>query len=244
MEVCQYSAGDVSLLDVIRAFPVTQDSAELALSSILGFCSFRLRQQCLSDVTWWKKKELKSIAVQVNKEANTLTLEDSGIGLSKSELNVSLGRVAKNSFDLSEVTEDNIESLELGFYNVFVIANKVAVSSKRAGFDQYTWEAGNSTSFTLTKDEPCSMTRGTKILLYLKDGMQPLVEEVALRELLENCMCEFDLRLTVGSDVQPIPKRVTWCPIIGKVECIMTYVGLICNCVLSKYSHVRQTGHH
>ncbi len=123
------------------------------------------------------KKDLE-IRVSFNPEASTLTITDSGVGMTKSELVENLGTVARSGTTkfmeaLKEGADiEQIGMFGVGFYSTFLVADRVTVASKSNAEDkQHVWISKNgSSSFTVGEDpRGNTLGRGTEITLHLKD---------------------------------------------------------------------------
>eukprot|EP01039_Chlorochromonas_danica_P006208 gene6208-6846_t len=135
------------------------------------------------------------IRVYPNRETNTLTIEDNGIGMNKEDLIQNLGRIAesgtkrfmeamgKNKDDLSLIGQFGV-----GFYSGFLVANKMSVVTKGSQGEQNRWEASsdslNQYSIATDNSEPIETT-GTRITLHLKDESDQYLDDVALLALIE-----------------------------------------------------------
>ena len=116
--------------------------------------------------------------------ARTLTVSDNGVGMNRDELIKNLGTIAHSgtrevikNFDGDKKNSNLIGQFGVGFYSAFMVADKVTVTSKRAGGgDAYTWTSDGRGSYTV--DSALKKTRGTDIVLHLKDeGSEFLLEE-------------------------------------------------------------------
>ena len=73
----------------------------------------------------------------------------------------------------------------MGFYSAYLVAEKVVVISKHNDDDQYRWESNAGGTFTVSPDDTDKLTRGTKIVLHLKEDMSEYLEERRLKELVK-----------------------------------------------------------
>src|SRR5690625_3424760 len=135
------------------------------------------------------------IKIIPNKEEKTLTIVDTGIGMTREELEENLGTIAKSgSLAFKQETEmeedyDIIGQFGVGFYAAFMVADKVTVISKAFGNDEaYKWESEGADGYTIEPAEKKSV--GTEIKLTLKDDSEDesyseFLEEYRLREIIK-----------------------------------------------------------
>mmetsp|Transcript_23846 Transcript_23846/g.16850 ORF Transcript_23846/g.16850 Transcript_23846/m.16850 type:complete len:172 (-) Transcript_23846:1854-2369(-) len=123
------------------------------------------------------------IRIDFDNEAKTISITDTGIGMTKAELVKNLGTVAKSgttAFLESMGKGDNmamIGQFGVGFYSAFLVANKVAVTSKSNDDEQHIWTSTADAKFTIAKDpRGDTLGRGTRVTLYLKDDAIEFVE--------------------------------------------------------------------
>ena len=117
------------------------------------------------------------IEIIPNKENRTLTIKDTGIGMDEADLIENLGTIAKsgtesfkNSVENSDI-KDLIGQFGVGFYSAFMVADKVAVKTKKYGQDAgYLWESENADGFEITKTY--KEDNGTEITLFLKENTE------------------------------------------------------------------------
>ncbi len=131
-----------------------------------------------------------TITITAGKTAKTLTIADSGIGMSHDELIDNLGTIAKSG---TQAFVDNVKQAKgdvhligqfgIGFYSSFIVASKVEVISKRAGADEaFVWTSEGTGSFTVAKAEKAG--RGTAIVLHLRDDAVEFLEDWKIEQVV------------------------------------------------------------
>jgi heat shock protein beta len=132
------------------------------------------------------------IKISFNEELKTLTIRDTGIGMTRNDLVQNLGTVAKSGTSnfveaLSEGADMSlIGQFGVGFYSVYLVADKVRVVSKNNDDDQYIWESTADSSFTVAKDpRGNTLGRGTEITMYLKEDAAEFLSQEKLENLVQ-----------------------------------------------------------
>ena len=138
------------------------------------------------------QKDTLGITISSDKKARTITIEDSGIGMSKEELIANLGTIAKSGTQefINSLTGDVKKDMPLigqfgvGFYSAFVIADKVTVESCKAGENQgHIWESEATGEFAIA--ESAKNTHGTKITLHVKAGEDEYLDKFRLQHIAQ-----------------------------------------------------------
>jgi len=178
---------------VIRSLYSNKEIFLRELVSNASDAAEKLRFEALADDALYESDPELRIRLHVDKDANTLSIEDNGIGMSRAEVGETIGTIASSGTKkfLSELSGDQTKDSALigqfgvGFYSAFIVADKVTLETRRAGLsaaEGVRWESNGEGSYTLETIERAQ--RGTTVTLHLNEDAKDYLDDWRLRSVV------------------------------------------------------------
>ena len=153
----------------------------------------KLRFEALNDSSLYGDQPNLEVRVSFDKDAKTITIADTGIGMSQQEAIENLGTIAKSGTKafMDKLSGDQKSDAQLigqfgvGFYSGYIVADKITVESRRAGLpasDGVRWVSGGTGEFEVEQIERAQ--RGTSITLHLRDDAEEFLNGWKLKQLI------------------------------------------------------------
>ena len=169
----------------------------------------KLRFEALNNGELYESDPDLKIKIEFDKEANTVSIIDNGIGMTRDEVIDNLGTIAKSGTAqfMSQLTGDQQKDAHLigqfgvGFYSAFIVADKVEVKTRRAGAphsDGVHWESTGEAEYSIDSIEKAN--RGTTIILHLKDDQKEFADGWRLRSIVKKYSDHISLPITMEKE--------------------------------------------
>ncbi len=170
----------------------------------------KLRFEALSHPDFYENDPELRIRVAFDKEARTITVSDNGIGMSHDEVIAHIGTIAKSGTRefFASLSGDQAKDASLigqfgvGFYSSFIVADRVVLTTRRAGLPPTAgvrWESAGEGDYTIeTIDRPA---RGTEIVLHLREGQDELLSRWRLSSIIRKYSDHIALPIVMRKEV-------------------------------------------
>ena len=196
-ETFEYQAEVNRLLDlIVNSLYSNRDVFLRELVSNASDALDKLRFLSVSDPSMMEGQGDMKIQIKGDPVAKTLTIEDTGVGMTREDLVSSLGTIARSGtakfmelLQSQSEGENLIGKFGVGFYSAFLVADKITVTTKNNADDKtWTWESEiNQSSYSIREggDDAGTLKRGTRIVLHLKEGAEEFAEDTKLTNLVK-----------------------------------------------------------
>lgn len=157
-----------------------------------------------------------AIEIEANEEAGTLTIRDTGVGMTRQELIENLGTISKSGVRAfleqakstnGHIATDLIGQFGVGFYSIFMVADEVVVNtlSYQPDSQAYRWISRGEESYEI--EEGDKDVRGTEVILKLKDDAKDFLKEYTLRKIIQTHSNYIAFPIYIGESEEPANAR-------------------------------------
>ncbi|MGB4497632.1 MAG: molecular chaperone HtpG [Methylococcaceae bacterium] len=170
----------------------------------------KLRFEALSNDSLYEGDSELKIRIDFDKDKRTLTISDNGIGMTRAEVQEHIGTIAKSGTKqfFEALTGEQAKDSELigqfgvGFYSAFIVADKVTLTTRKAGSTEGTrWESAGEGDYTIEGVE--KVTRGTEITLHLKEDESEFLDGWKLRSIVRKFSDHISLPIVMDKQATP-----------------------------------------
>ncbi len=172
----------------------------------------KLRFEALSNDSLYEGDSELKIRLEYDKDKRTITIIDNGIGMTRAEVQEHIGTIAKSGTKqfFQALTGDQAKDSELigqfgvGFYSAFIVADKVTLTTRKAGAgksDGVRWESAGEGDYTLESVEKAQ--RGTEIVLHMKEAESEFLDGYRIRSIVRKFSDHISLPIVMDKEVAP-----------------------------------------
>ncbi len=172
----------------------------------------KLRFEALSKDSLYEGDSELKIRLEYDKDKRTITIIDNGIGMTRAEVQEHIGTIAKSGTKqfFQALTGDQAKDSELigqfgvGFYSAFIVADKVTLTTRKAGADKsegVRWESAGEGDYTLESVEKA--LRGTEIVLHMKEAESEFLDGYRIRSIVRKFSDHISLPIVMDKEVPP-----------------------------------------
>ncbi|MBS4096235.1 MAG: molecular chaperone HtpG [Sulfuricella sp.] len=169
----------------------------------------KLRFEALSDDALYESDSALKIRIAFDKEARTITIADNGIGMSRQEVIDNIGTIAKSGTRefFSSLTGDQAKDANLigqfgvGFYSAFIVADKVTLTTRRAGLTAehgVRWESAGEGEYSLETVEKAG--HGSEVTLHLREGEDELLSAWRIKSIIRKYSDHITLPIVMNKE--------------------------------------------
>ncbi len=172
----------------------------------------KLRFEALSNDGLYEGDSELKIRLEFDKDLRTITIKDNGIGMTRAEVQEHIGTIAKSGTKqfFEALTGEQAKDSELigqfgvGFYSAFIVADKVTLTTRKAGSEQSAgtrWESAGEGDYTIEAVE--KVQHGTEIVLHLKEAEGEFLDGYRIRSIVRKFSDHISLPIVMDKEVMP-----------------------------------------
>lgn len=213
----QFKAETKQLLNIlIHSLYTEKDIFLRELISNSSDALSRLRFETLTNSSILDPDIEPSIRIKLDKENNTLTLKDTGIGMNAIEIENNLGTIAHSGAKAFLETTKNNEDMDLsniigqfgvGFYSAFMVSDRIQVKSHsfRVADEPVIWESDGGESYSIRPFD--KQDRGTEVVLFLKEEYKEYLEEYKLQQIIKRHSDYIPYPIYIGDSEEQVNRQ-------------------------------------